>query len=300
MAQLDANGSPVDVAGLVLRARGFSGRVERAEDIAAQRERGGDRDVRVSLSDRLLEGFAGAPEGAFDIGSAASVEIESVETTATEPTRGEPVTPLLEAEVETPSGRLPILLAEDEDGFLSWELPENHDELVEAGDASTRDGTPELRVRGSRSRSKSLVRPTGDAAASVGTSRRRCSVLFRPCCSIGCWRKAASGSRSGWSAIVSTSCERSGRTTIGRSPCGSSTIATWRRSREAAPRSCSSRHEQPEPRSVPRAAGVLYCKNFGTGIRAVSLRSTTPRSPSIRSKTQPGSPNCFLPGWGSR
>ena len=64
---------------------------------------------------------------------------------------------------------MPILLAEDEAGFLSWQLPENHDELLDAGETRTRDGDAgRTASRASQSRSRSLLRPTAQTRGFAG------------------------------------------------------------------------------------------------------------------------------------
>jgi pimeloyl-ACP methyl ester carboxylesterase len=135
-------GEEVELGTLRLQAVGFDGRIDDAT-FAERTMRGSvsrDRST-TTIRDLLLQGLAGAPGKAFDVGEPHQVVPE------TAPTRDGDADRRLHARIAVPPGRVPMLLTEDSDGFLSWVLPTNHAEIVERTGTATRGldrGAPEL------------------------------------------------------------------------------------------------------------------------------------------------------------
>jgi hypothetical protein len=136
--ELRGGGPGVDVGGIRLQVTGFSGVVhERGAGEAAPggAERGEGPASR--LSDRLIGHLQSAPGEAFRVGPPIEVagqpEVDRDRATAE---------PSATATVPREPHRLPLLLAEDDDGFLSWQLPDNHDALLASGGAGERGGAP--------------------------------------------------------------------------------------------------------------------------------------------------------------
>ncbi len=143
MERLVAGDGQVDLGDVRLEAVGFAGRVEDAAVETTGLRGGGPESPTAALRDRVLEGLARAPGQAFEVGTARQVVPEAAVAT----TRGGPETPVLRAQASAPPGQVPMLLTEDPDGYLSWVLPTNHDDVVNAAGAVSRGaarGTAEV------------------------------------------------------------------------------------------------------------------------------------------------------------
>jgi pimeloyl-ACP methyl ester carboxylesterase len=124
-------GEQVELGDVRLEAVDFEGRVGDAT-IAERTTRGGAaRGESARVRDLLLKGLAEAPGNAFDIGKPREVVPEP-------PKRGDGEQPKLRVQASVPPDRTPMLLTEDPDGFLSWVLPTNHEELAELAHATSR------------------------------------------------------------------------------------------------------------------------------------------------------------------
>ena len=127
MERLVAGEGQVDLGDVRLEAVGFAGHVEDAAVETTVQRGGGPEPASAAIRDRVLEGLARAPGQAFEVGTARQVVPEAAVAT----TRGGPETPVLRAQASAPPGQVPMLLTEDPDGYLSWVLPKNHDDVVE-------------------------------------------------------------------------------------------------------------------------------------------------------------------------